>query len=75
MAYIDVFQDKFSSFQESNISFLRDLVVEVEGHHDLIGEVLDDYSSMLKDSLGASAANEAGDNEIEQESAISGEVS
>lgn len=68
---IAAFAEKFDLFKAQNCDLISDLESSVEDLFDEVEEVLDDYAEELKSSLGAAAANEAGDDEDAQESAIS----
>lgn len=67
---VAAFAEKFDLFKAENRGLLADLETAIEEHLDEVAEVLDDYAADLKSSLGADAANESGDDEDAQESAI-----
>lgn len=64
------FAEKFTSFKAVNQASITALENEVETHLETLDELLDDYAGELKSSLGANAANEAGEDKDAQESAI-----
>lgn len=68
---ITAFSEKFDLFKAENWELLGNLETAIEVHLDEVEEVLDDYAEELKSSLGAAAANEVGEDENAQESAIS----
>lgn len=67
---IAAFAEKFDLFKAENRGLLADLETALEEHLDKVSEVLDDYAADLESALGADAANEVGDAEDAQESAI-----
>lgn len=70
-ATIAAFAEKFELFKTENIGLIDDLETTIEEHLDDFEDVLDDYADELKSLLGSSAANEAGEEDAAQESAIS----
>jgi hypothetical protein len=70
-AAIATFLEKFNRFKTENEGLISDLKTAIEERLDEVDGVLDDYAADLKTSLGADAANNAGDDEVAQESAIS----
>ena len=67
---VSAFAEKFTLFKLANQGLLAELEVVVQGHLDDLSDVLDECSDELKSSLGADAANAAGDDEDAQEQAI-----
>jgi len=64
------FADEFATFKAKNGGLIADLEAVVQDCLDEVGDLLDDCAADLKSSLGADAANGAGDDETAQECAI-----
>lgn len=67
---VAVFAEQFEQFQMKNLSLIEDLVRSAEDNLGTLEEFLDDFAADLKSTLGAEAANAAGDNEDAQETAL-----
>lgn len=67
---VAAFAGKFGQFKAENRGLIADLESAIEDHRGEVDEVLDDYAEDLKSSVGADAANAAGEDEDAQETAI-----